>query len=72
MKIQVKVKPNAKQTKIIKLNDLEFQIAVHAPPHEGKANEALIKALSDYFRKPKTHFRILRGLSGKNKVIEIT
>ena len=71
MKIQVKVKPNAKETKVVELGNLQFQVAVKAPPKEGRANEAVVEALSEYFGKPKSNFKILNGLNAKNKIINV-
>jgi hypothetical protein len=44
---------------------------VKAPPHEGRANAAVIELLSDHFNVPKSRISIIRGFKGKNKLIEI-
>lgn len=38
---------------------------------KGKANEAVVRVLSDYFNVPKSHVRILKGTQGKQKIVEI-
>src|SRR3989344_4901156 len=54
----VKVKPNAKETKIISKSESEMTIALAAPATNGKANLELIKFLKKTF---KTDIKILRG-----------
>ncbi len=66
--LNVKVKPNARETKVISQSSNELVIAVHAPPEDNKANIELIKFLS---RKFGAEVRIVRGLKGRNKVVEI-
>lgn len=71
MKIIVKARTNAKQQKVEKIGENEFLVSVCQPPVEGKANKAIIEALSDFFHIPKSRFRIKLGESSKNKIIEI-
>ncbi len=71
MKIAVTVKPNSKQDIVEKLSEKEFIVRVKAPPKEGKANEAVIKLLSEYFKAPRSMINIIHGENGKKKLIEI-
>lgn len=71
MKIFVTAKPNAKEDRVEKIDDAHFRVWVKAPPDEGRANQALIKTLSEYFNIPKSHFSLLQGASSKFKVLEI-
>ena len=72
MRVSIKVKPNSKTISVEKLNDGSYTVRVKAPAKEGKANEAVIEALSEYFDKPKSRIAILHGQAGKNKVVEIS
>lgn len=73
MRISIIVKANAKQNKIdpptggAKL----FKILVKAPAKEGKANEAVIKLLAEYFKISKLAIKIICGLKSKNKILDI-
>jgi uncharacterized protein (TIGR00251 family) len=69
--ISVSVKPQAKKEGVTQLSASEFRVAVKAPPHEGKANLAVIKLLSEYFSVPQSRIKILRGHSAKKKVLVI-
>jgi hypothetical protein len=71
MRISVRVKPNSKKPGVEKLSDKEFIVMVRAPAAEGRANEAVIEALGAYLSVPKTRISILRGISGKNKIVDI-
>ena len=71
MKIFVKVKPNAKKESVIRADDLHFSVSVKAPPKDGKANRAVLRALSDYFQIPPSRFEILTGHTSKLNVIKV-
>jgi uncharacterized protein (TIGR00251 family) len=71
MKIQVKVFPNAKEAKVEKEGEGILRVKVNAPAREGKANKRLIEILAEYFSKPKSSIKIVKGLTSRNKVLEI-
>ena len=71
MKIKVIVKPNAKKQKVEKISEVEYRVFVNAPPTEGKANEAVIHALSSFFDVKKSAIQILTGLHSRIKMIEV-
>ncbi|MGI8504635.1 MAG: DUF167 domain-containing protein [Hassallia sp.] len=68
---KVKVKPNSKQQKIEEQPDGSLSVHLKSPPIDGKANEELIKLLSEKFDVPKFHIRIKSGLSSRQKLVEI-
>ncbi|HUI92898.1 MAG TPA: DUF167 domain-containing protein [Chitinivibrionales bacterium] len=69
--VAVRLKPNAKQQKITAAEDGSLLAWVNAPPVEGKANAALMELLSETLDVPKTCLSIKRGMTSKNKVVEI-
>ncbi len=71
MKIAIKVKPNSKEEAVEPVNKNEFILRVRAPAREGRANEAVIELLSEYFSVPQKRVMIIRGHKSKNKVVEI-
>ena len=71
MKLYIQVKPNAKVNKIEKMDESHFKVQVKAPPKDGKANQAVVDVLSDFFDLPKSRFLIVRGENAKTKVVEI-
>lgn len=71
MRISVRVKPNSKNESVEKISDKEFALRVKAPAKEGRANEAAIRLLSEYFKIPKNRLNLTRGHNSKNKLIDI-
>ena len=63
----VKVKPNARETKIISKSESEMTIALAAPATDGKANLELIRFFKKTF---KTDVKILRGKTSRIKLLK--
>lgn len=72
MLISVTVKPNSKVVSVEKTDEHDYTVRVKAPAKEGRANDAVIAVLSEYFGRPKSRVTILRGTAGRNKVVEIS
>ena len=70
MRILVKVKPRAREERVEKLEG-EFMVWVKEPPAEGRANQAVIRALADYFNVASQDIRILSGKTSRHKIVEI-
>jgi len=66
----IRVIPNAKQNKLVQEQN-RLKVYLVAPPVDGKANKALIEFLSDYFKVKKSAVSIVRGLKGREKVVNI-
>lgn len=71
MKIFARVKPKAKEDKVIKLSDTNFKVWVKAAPEKGKANRAVIKTLAGYFNINQSDIEIISGSTSKLKIIEV-
>lgn len=50
----------------------EISLSINELPIKGKANRAIIKMISRYFRVKPTNVKIIRGLSSRTKVVEIS
>ena len=48
-----------------------LKVQVHAPPVEGAANAALLELLADTLQLPRRAIRILRGSTGREKLVEV-
>jgi uncharacterized protein (TIGR00251 family) len=68
LRISVRVKTNARESRVEQIGDDEYVVMVKEPPRRGKANAALIKLLSRHFE---GQARIISGVSSRNKIIEI-
>jgi len=71
MKVSVIVHPNSRKTRIEKDLMGILHVYVNAPPLEGKANEAVIEVLADFFKNKKNEIFLLSGTKSKNKVFEV-
>ena len=71
MRIFVKAKPNSREEKVEKVDDLNYVVSVKEPPIKGKANEAVRNALAVYFKTGSSCVKIISGFSSRNKVIVI-
>ena len=71
MKYQVIVKPGTSQERIIQTTDSELTVYLRAKPHDGEANEALIKLLAKHFKTGKITIKIIHGANSRIKTIEI-
>jgi uncharacterized protein YggU (UPF0235/DUF167 family) len=71
MRIFVRVKTNAKNPKVEKVDETHFGVSVKESPKENKANLAVLKALADYFKVSISRIRIVFGATSRNKIIEI-
>jgi uncharacterized protein len=70
MLISIRVIPKAKQNRVLREED-RLKVYLTAPAIEGRANEALIKALANYLQVRKSEVRIVRGEKSRDKIIEI-
>mgnify|MGYP001568339895 FL=1 len=71
MRISVKVKANTSQERIEKIDDTNFLVWIREKPVEGKANEAVIKALAEYFGIAKSDITLIKGKTVKIKIFEV-
>lgn len=71
MKLSVIVHPNAKKERIEKDLLDNLHVWVNQPPLEGKANQATILALADYFKTNKSNIKLISGAKSKYKIFEV-
>ncbi|MBR6411559.1 MAG: YggU family protein [Alphaproteobacteria bacterium] len=69
--LTVRVSPNARRSGFDGLWDEALKVALFAPPVDGKANEALIKFLSDFFAVRKSAIEILSGTTSRMKRVSL-
>lgn len=69
--IQVKVKPNAKESRLERMADGTWVARVRAAPVDGKANAELIELVAGAFNVRKSQVAIRSGAGGRMKLIRI-
>ena len=68
----VKVHPRARKNAITGIVGDALKLALTAPPLEGKANQAVIEFLADFFEIPRSSVSIASGETSRNKVISVS
>ena len=83
MKIRVKVKPNAKKQSVERITQpslglsenesimVDYKVSVKEAPIQGRANDAVLKALAGYFGVSLSLVRLVSGQTSKTKIFEI-
>jgi uncharacterized protein (TIGR00251 family) len=71
LKIKVKVKPNSRENTVKEISKDYYEVRVTVPPEKGKANERVIKLLSDHLGIAKSRILIEKGQKSKEKIVEI-
>lgn len=67
----VKVHPRARKNTITGILGDAIKLALTAPPVEGRANQAAIELLADFFEIPRSSVTITSGATSRNKVVRI-
>ena len=70
--LPVRAVPRASKNEIQGVHGDALKVRLQAPPVEGKANQALIRFLSDALDIPRSQFSIASGETGRNKAVLIT
>jgi len=69
--IQVKVKPNARASKLEVLSDGTWLARIKALPIDGKANDELVGLIAKRFAVAKASVSIRSGAGGRSKLVRI-
>lgn len=70
MRLRVFVKAGSRGDSITRNPDGSLTVTVRPPPVDGKANEAVITVLADFFRIPKSKIRLVKGQKSRWKLFE--
>lgn len=71
MKLFVHAKPKSKEERVEQIDDTHFIVRVKEAPEGGKANEAVIRVLARHLDVAQSRLSLVRGSSGKQKVLEL-
>ncbi|MFC2070246.1 DUF167 domain-containing protein [Chloroflexota bacterium] len=70
-RLVIRVQPNARQNEVQGFREGILYIKIVGPPVEGKANQELVSYLSDILGIAKSRLSIMKGATGKRKLISI-
>jgi hypothetical protein len=71
VRLQLQVQPRASRTEVAGPHGGALRIRLAAPPVDGEANAELVAFLAKRLRVPKAAVTIVRGESGRRKVVEV-
>ncbi len=69
--IELKVKPNARASRLTARPDGTFLAEVKAPPVEGRANAEVIELVAAHFGVRRAQVSIRTGAGGRRKLVKI-
>ena len=84
MRILVKAKPRSKVEKVERVGQptldlggkktelVVYKVSVKEPPVDGRANEAVVKALAKYFDVAISNVRLVSSETSRQKIFEIS
>jgi uncharacterized protein (TIGR00251 family) len=55
----------------VKIEGEEIVVSIRSAPEKGKANQELVKVLSNYFGLHSNGIRIVSGYNSRNKIVEV-
>jgi uncharacterized protein (TIGR00251 family) len=70
-RLGIRVQPRASKDQVVGWQGQSLKVRLTAPPVDGAANEALIAYLAKALGIPKVRIQLLRGETGREKVVEI-
>ncbi|MFN3821692.1 MAG: DUF167 domain-containing protein [bacterium] len=72
IKISVKVKPHARESRLEKIGDDNFHAWIHSPPQKGAANRELIVLIAQHFGVPPSSVSIIKGANSRHKTVIVS
>lgn len=71
MLVKVKVIPKSKKNAVIKKSADSYVVSVKEKAEKGRANQAILLLLADYFHINKGLIRLIKGGKQRGKIFEI-
>jgi len=65
--VKLHAQPGARRNQIVGEHNGALRVAVTTPPDKGKANEAILALLSEFFHLPKSAISLVRGTAHRQK-----
>lgn len=71
MRVRVHVRPGSSRTRVGGTHDDALVVSVTARAVEGKATEAVLRAIADALGVPRREVQLVSGATGRRKVVEV-
>ncbi|KAF8247856.1 DUF167-domain-containing protein [Wilcoxina mikolae CBS 423.85] len=73
LRLLLTIKPNARTTSVVAVDPTSsIMLRIHAPPRDGEANEEVVRFLAKALGLRKSDARVVKGMKGREKVVEIS
>ena len=72
VRLHLFIQPKSSKNEIVGAHNGLLKIKITAPPVDGRANECLIEFMSDLFDIPKRDVLLVKGDTGRHKVVELS
>jgi uncharacterized protein YggU (UPF0235/DUF167 family) len=70
-RLMIRVSPGAKRDEVVGRIGEAWKVRVGAAPERGRANDAVLRLLSDRLDLPLRNLSLLSGHAGRDKVVEL-
>ena len=70
-RLRLRVAPGASHAGIVGRQGDAWKVRVTAPPEGGRANEALVRLLSETLAVPRDSVSLVSGHGGRDKIVEL-
>ena len=70
--VSIHAQPGAGRTEVVGRHGTALKVRVAAPPEQGRANDALVKLLSDQLGVPAASVTVVGGATSRSKQLRIT
>jgi|CXWL01.1.fsa_nt_gi uncharacterized protein (TIGR00251 family) len=71
MHITITAKPKKKKEYVQRISPTHYIVSVKEPAREGRANQAIIKALAQYFHVSQSEIVLVTGQTSKLKIFDV-
>jgi uncharacterized protein len=69
--LRVRAKPRARRSTFVGVEQGAMVVALAAPPHEGQANQELIRLFARVAKVPMSQVELVSGAGGRHKLLRI-
>lgn len=69
--LAIKAIPNAPRDEVVGWMGEALKVKIHAPPVEGRANDAICEFLAATLKLPRRSVTVLRGDTSRHKIVRI-
>lgn len=71
LRIRVRVQPRSSRSRVTGVHAGALKVQVNSPPADGAANQELVRLLASWLGVAKSAVTIVRGRSGRDKLVEV-